>query len=1130
MGLSVVVACHNVAEFLPACLDSLLAQEEAATQVILVNDGSSDSTGAICAHYAEANPGWMVVDGPGSGPGGARNLGLAHVTEDHLAFVDGDDLLPPDGFRVLMSSLRKTGSDIAVGDVQRYDGVHLTPSGPHRNAILGTRLRTTITRTPSLMYDTTSWNKVFRTAFWRETGLGFKPLVTYEDLPVMIAAHVRARAVDVLKTPVYYWRRRIDSNASITQRRGEVDNLRDRMDAIDEVCALLADDEFLKQTHDRKVLTFDIPLYLPNYPAASQAYQRLFIERVGAFLRASSPEVMAELPPRDRVRYWLIEQGQHEQLLEFLEYERDPYALRKTVPGDGVTYADLPFLGQPGYPRELYEWGQAQPVASEVEQASWTEEGLAISGYAYLEGIDSGGPDQRKLRIRVVGGDAPFSVAVKWHNRADLTAKEFNADVTYDNVGLSFTVPVADLPAEGLMRVDVDVTAPGGRRRVPLSGTYDGAAQLPRRTVLPDGRIAVLRWRGEPLGLAVHRPQPLVTGVEIPRPGLLRVHFDGALPGARVLARRRDDFEEVSAEHSTAVDLDVSQMPRLESAEVTEFDVLVVADWTEEPQPALVAPQLTEILQVQAGQEYHARAGVTGGLQITVREPRPRLLQWRIAGGDLHLTGDRASGLTVLALENRNGLRSEYPVTLNGEQWQVSLPADDRDAADGVAHLAPGRWSLLSQDGVPVHVAETTRARMVSQEWLGLRGGVKIGVRARRAATAYIVLDPSGDIRPPGLHGRAHIIDTYYPKRRSRRTRKTILFENWKGKQYSDNLRAIDEELQRRKDRRRRVWVVRDLGVRMPKGVQTVLRFSPEYYDLLARSRWIISNDSIDQSFVKRDDQTYLQTWHGTPLKKVGQDIEKVNFARKGYLETFAAEAAKWNYLVSPNAYSTQIMARSFGVPTANILATGYPRNDLFYRPERHARAAGARARLGLREDQQVILYAPTWRDDRYDDRGRYLFDLKLNVEMLRERFGDTHVLLLRGHHLQATRAGIVDGGGFVRNVSTYPDIADLYLLADVLITDYSSVMFDFANTGRPMIFYTWDLDDYRDRLRGFYFDLTADPPGPVCRTSGEVLDALVQIGDVQQQFAGAYSRFREQFCAWEDGNASARVIDAALG
>jgi CDP-glycerol glycerophosphotransferase len=216
-------------------------------------------------------------------------------------------------------------------------------------------------------------------------------------------------------------------------------------------------------------------------------------------------------------------------------------------------------------------------------------------------------------------------------------------------------------------------------------------------------------------------------------------------------------------------------------------------------------------------------------------------------------------------------------------------------------------------------------------------------------------------------------------------------------------------------------------------------------------------------------------------------------------------------------------------VPTGQILQTGYPRNDIFYRPERVARAQATRARLGLAEDQKVILYAPTWRDDRYDERGRYIFDLKLNVDALRERFDDTHVLLLRGHHLLATRAGIPAAGGFVRNVSSYPDIADLYLIADVLITDYSSVMFDFVNTGRPMLFYTWDLDDYRDRVRGMYFDLTEDPPGPICRTSAEVLTALDALPDVQTQFAGAYARFRERFCGWEDGYAAARVIDAAL-
>ena len=1130
MGLSVVVACHDVAEFLPACLDSLLAQQVPPDQVILVDDGSTDATSAICAEYAQAHAGWQVVTGPGSGPGGARTLGLEHVTHEYLAFVDGDDVVPEDGFRILLSSLRRTGSDIACGDVLRYDGAQLTPSGPHRNAILATKLRTTIHKTPSLIYDTTSWNKVFRTQFWRDAGLHFAANVTYEDLPVMVAAHARARSVDVLKAPVYWWRRRIDSDASITQRRGELGNLRDRMNAIDAVEALTADDEYLKRIHDRKVLTFDIPLYQPFYAGADPQYQQLFMERVGALVRRTLPDVLLELPPRDRVRYHLIEQGDRDRLLEFLEFERDPYAIRKTVPGDGVTYAALPFLGEPGFPDELYIWGKAQPVVSEVESVAWTKEGLAVTGYAYLEGIDSGGPEQRKLSVRLLGGEEPVGLPVKWIQREDLTARELTAEVTYDNVGLSFTIGFDVLPDEGLRRVDVFVAAPGGKRRVPLSGTYDGAAHLPRRLVLPDGRIVVVRWRGENFAVMVYPPQPMVREMAVPAPDVLRVEFDQVLPDAQVIARRRDDYEQVAVPMANSVELDVSGLPALDTLNQIEFDILIEQPGDEEPQPAIVHPATAELLQSHGDQEYYARAGITGGLVITVREPRPRLLQWRYTKAGLELTGDRAGGLHSLVLENRNEVRERYPVERQGHTWRALLPAKDTGDQVGIRHLPVGRWSLLTQDDVPFHVGQATRETMTVPEWHDL-DGVKAGLRARRSATAALQIDPAGDIRPPGLHGRRTIVEEYYPKRRRKRLQKVILFENWKGKQYSDNLRSIDEELRRRRDRRKRIWVVRDNGVRMPDGVQTVLRFSPEYYDLLARARWVVANDSIDPSCVKRTDgQIYLQTWHGTPLKKVGQDIEKVNFARKGYLESFAQESAKWNWLVSPNEYSSQIMSRAFGVGPDRILATGYPRNDIFYRTaEREARAATTRARLGLDPSQKVVLYAPTWRDDRYDERGRYIFDLKLNVEAMREQFGGSHVLLLRGHHLLATRTAIATGDGFVRNVSTYPDIADLYLIADVLITDYSSVMFDFVNTGRPMLFYTWDLDDYSGRVRGLYFDLTEDPPGPVCRTSAEVFEALADLDGVQQQYAGAYARFRERFCAWEDGNAAARVIDAAL-
>ena len=176
------------------------------------------------------------------------------------------------------------------------------------------------------------------------------------------------------------------------------------------------------------------------------------------------------------------------------------------------------------------------------------------------------------------------------------------------------------------------------------------------------------------------------------------------------------------------------------------------------------------------------------------------------------------------------------------------------------------------------------------------------------------------------------------------------------------------------------------------------------------------------------------------------------------------------------------------------------------------------RARLGLPEGKRVILYAPTWRDNDYSATGRYLFTMKLDLERLHREFGDDSVLLIRGHQLVSSGIDSSMFGGFVRNVSSYPDIQDLYLVADVLVTDYSSVMFDFVNTGRPLLFFTWDLEEYRDNLRGFYFDFEAEAPGPLLTGTSGVIDALRRLDAVGEEYAERYQAFRERFTGLEDG------------
>jgi CDP-glycerol glycerophosphotransferase len=173
-----------------------------------------------------------------------------------------------------------------------------------------------------------------------------------------------------------------------------------------------------------------------------------------------------------------------------------------------------------------------------------------------------------------------------------------------------------------------------------------------------------------------------------------------------------------------------------------------------------------------------------------------------------------------------------------------------------------------------------------------------------------------------------------------------------------------------------------------------------------------------------------------------------------------------------------------------------------------------------------VVLYAPTWRDNQFYASGRYRFDLRLDTGRAARVLGPGHVLLIRGHHHLANDVRAGGPPGFARNVTGYPDVTDLFLITDVLITDYSSVMFDFAVTGRPMLFFTYDLAAYRDKLRGFYFDFEAEAPGPLLATSEEVLAALANADGAAAGYRDSYQAFAAKYCPLDDGKAAARVCD----
>jgi CDP-glycerol glycerophosphotransferase len=358
---------------------------------------------------------------------------------------------------------------------------------------------------------------------------------------------------------------------------------------------------------------------------------------------------------------------------------------------------------------------------------------------------------------------------------------------------------------------------------------------------------------------------------------------------------------------------------------------------------------------------------------------------------------------------------------------------------------------------------------------------------------------------------------------------KWILFESFFGKSYSDSPKYIYEHLSRNfPGKYRMIWVIDKKNTTIPYPHKRIRRFSLWYYYYLGRCGYIVFNCRQPEWVIKRENNVFLQTWHGTPLKKLVFDLDEIVSASPRYKQQFYKQSRAWDYLIAPNEFSSETFRRCFAYDNI-MLETGYPRNDILHAPDKDKIAVGIRKRLGIALNKKTILYAPTWRDDVYYGKGQYKFELHLDLELMRRQLGEEYIILLRTHYFIADSINLEAMKGFAYNVSRYDDISELYLISDILITDYSSVFFDYANLKRPMLFFTYDLDKYRDILRGFYFDIEKEVPGPLLYTTDEVIEAIRGIETVNREYRQRYDEFYHRFCDWEDGHAAEKVVKSVF-
>lgn len=362
---------------------------------------------------------------------------------------------------------------------------------------------------------------------------------------------------------------------------------------------------------------------------------------------------------------------------------------------------------------------------------------------------------------------------------------------------------------------------------------------------------------------------------------------------------------------------------------------------------------------------------------------------------------------------------------------------------------------------------------------------------------------------------------------------KTILFISFHGRGYNCNPKYLHKYLltnEKYKDYKF-IWAVKKGKGKDISGAEVIRYNSVKYFYYLAKSKYWIVNCKLPRHILKKDDQVYLQTWHGTPLKRLAHDIEigddakfyRTSISKKEMTETYDIDVKRYDYLISPNKFSTEKFQSAFHIERNRIIETGYPRNDYLTNIS-DLEIKNLKEKYKIPEDKKVILYAPTWRDNSFNVKG-YTFKLEVDFARWKEVLGEEYVVIFKPHYLITNKFDNEGLEEFLYTIREDKDINELYVISDILVTDYSSVFFDYAILHRPILFYMYDLKEYEEEVRGFYLDINKDLPGNIFTKEEELLKEISNIENYKKNTSKLLDDFNNTYNYLQDGHASDRVI-----
>lgn len=349
------------------------------------------------------------------------------------------------------------------------------------------------------------------------------------------------------------------------------------------------------------------------------------------------------------------------------------------------------------------------------------------------------------------------------------------------------------------------------------------------------------------------------------------------------------------------------------------------------------------------------------------------------------------------------------------------------------------------------------------------------------------------------------------------KTDEKLVLINGHGYKYNDSPREIYRKMLALglTDHYHVVWALNEPDKVDIPGCMKVKMDTYKYFAVAIRAKYWISSVNIERGLrFKKKDQVYLNTWHGAAINVCGNGVKNRNDFHWGYIDFFCV----------CGKYDEINFGRDFELNPMSFLRTGLPRNDILYYVTDELRIQ-IRKMLKVPEKKKCILYAPTWRDSG-DGGASYQLAPPIDWSMWKQELGSEYVILLRTHPY-TTDLMNVQFDDFVLDFTEYPEVNDLLIVADVLISDYSSISLDYCIMEKPMICFGYDYDEYK-KNRGFYYDLEREMPNGVMRTEEQVIQHL-KVLDSEAE-ARKTRQFKNRHCEYGDGNASIECINALFG